>query len=72
MVAQYPSLCVFRSAVFVRNQIYQPDAHWLVMVSHMSIIVVVDLVQQYAGTGAESHMLFEQEIDRADNTDFVI
>jgi hypothetical protein len=42
------------------------------MVSHMSIIVVVDLVQQYAGTGAESHMLFEQEIDRADNTDFVI
>ena len=42
------------------------------MVLHMSIIVVVDLVQQYAGTGVESHMLFEQEIDRADNTGFVI
>lgn len=63
MVAQYRSLFVFRSAVFVRSQMYQLDAHWLVAVLHTSIIAVVALVQQFAGIGVGSHMLFEQKID---------
>ena len=63
MVAQYQSLCVSRSAVFVRSQMYQLYAHWLVAVLHMSIIAVVALVQQFAGIGVGSHMLSEQKIN---------
>jgi hypothetical protein len=36
----------------------------------MSIIVVVVLVRQYVGIGVASRMLFEQEINQADITEF--